>query len=127
MQIGTRFIAAKECGVPQHYKDLVLKATDTSTIVTGRRLGHTVRSLKTPFSRHYAQVEYTDISDGELEALGVGSLRKAAIDGDEKGGCYLAGQSAGLVKREQTAAEIIADVMREAEELLRGAGRFLTD
>lgn len=127
VQMGTRFIAAKECGVPQHYKDLVLKATDTSTIVTGRRLGHTVRSLKTPFSRRYAQVEYTDISDGELEALGVGSLRKAAIDGDEKGGCYLAGQSAGLVKREQTAAEIIADVMREAEELLRGAGRFLTD
>ena len=127
VQMGTRFIAAKECGVPQHYKDLVLKASDTSTIVTGRRLGHTVRSLKTPYSRHYAQVEYTDISDEDLEALGVGSLRKAAIDGDEKGGCYLAGQIAGLVKEEQTAAEIVEDVVREAEEILRGADRWLTD
>ncbi len=127
VQIGTRFIAAKECGVPQHYKDLILKATDTSTVVTGRRLGHAVRSLKTPYSRHYAQVEYTSISDEELEALGVGALRKAAIDGDEKGGCYLAGQSAGLVKREETAAQILEDVVRGAEELLRGAARYLTE
>ena len=127
IQMGTRFLAAKECGVPQHYKDLVLKASDTSTIVTGRRLGHTVRSLKTPYSRHYAQVEYTDISDGELEALGVGSLRKAAIDGDEKGGCYLAGQIAGMVKKEQTAAEIIEEVIGEAEAILRSANRFLAE
>ena len=125
IQMGTRFLTAKECGVPAHYKELILKATDTSTIVTGRRLGHTVRSLKTPYSRHYAQVEYTDISDEELEALGVGSLRRAAIDGDEKGGCYLAGQIAGMVKAEQTAAEILEDVMRGAEEALSSAAAYL--
>ena len=125
VQMGTRFIAAAECGVPAHYKNLILKASDTSTIVTGRRLGHAVRSLKTPFSRHYAQVEYTDISDEELEALGVGSLRRAAIDADEKGGCYLAGQSAGMVKAVETAAEIIADVMRGAEAALASAADFL--
>ena len=125
VQMGTRFLVAKECGVPQHYKDLVLKASDTSTIVTGRRLGHTVRSLKTPYSRHYAQVEYTDISDEDLEALGVGSLRKAAKLGDEKGGCYLAGQIAGMVKKEQTAEEIIKEVCDEAEEILRNANRFV--
>ena len=125
IQMGTRFLTAKECGVPAHYKELILKATDTSTIVTGRRLGHTVRSLKTPYSRHYAQVEYTDISDEELEARGVGSLRRAAIDGDEKGGCYLAGQIAGLVKAEQTAAEIIEDVMRGAEAALSSAAGYL--
>ncbi|MBO7405109.1 MAG: nitronate monooxygenase [Clostridia bacterium] len=125
VQMGTRFLVAKECGVPQHYKDLVLKASDTSTIVTGRRLGHTVRSLKTPYSRHYAQVEYTDISDEELEALGVGSLRRAAIDGDEKGGCYLAGQIAGMVRAEQTAAEILEDVMLGAEEALASAAAYL--
>ena len=72
-------------------------------------------------------MEYTSISDEELEALGVGALRKAAIDGDEKGGCYLAGQSAGLVKREETAAQILEDVVRGAEELLRGAARYLTE
>ena len=125
VQMGTRFLVAKECGVPQHYKDLVLKASDTSTIVTGRRLGHTVRSLKTPYSRRYAQVEYTDISDEELEALGVGSLRRAAIDGDEKGGCYLAGQIAGMVRAEQTAAEILEDVMLGAEEALASAAAYL--
>jgi enoyl-[acyl-carrier protein] reductase II len=124
VQMGTRFLVAKECSVPQHYKDLILKASDTSTIVTGRRLGHTVRSLKTPYSRHYAQVEYTDISDEELEALGVGSLRRAAIDGDEKGGCYLAGQIAGMVKAEQTAAEILEDVMRGAETALASAAAY---
>ena len=126
VQMGTRFLAALECGVPQKYKDLVLKASDTSTIVTGRRLGHTVRSLKTPFSRRYAQVEYTDISDEELEAFGVGSLRKAAIDGDEKGGCFLAGEIAGMVKKEQSAREIVEETVREAEELLRGAAGFLS-
>ncbi|MBQ3637288.1 MAG: nitronate monooxygenase [Clostridia bacterium] len=126
VQMGTRFLSAFECGVPQKYKDLVLKASDTSTIVTGRRLGHTVRSLKTPFSRRYAQVEYTDISDEELEAFGVGSLRKAAIDGDEKGGCFLAGEIAGMVKKEQSAREIVEETVREAEELLRGAAGFLS-
>ena len=125
VQMGTRFIVAKECGVPEHYKNLIIKASDTSTIVTGRRLGHAVRSLKTPYSRHYAQVEYTDISDEELEALGVGSLRRAAIDGDEKGGCYLAGQIAGMVKAEETAAEIIEDVIRGAEEVLSSAAKYL--
>jgi len=125
VQMGTRFLVAKECGVPDHYKKLVLKASDTATIVTGRRLGHTVRSLKTPYSRHYAQVEYTDISDEDLEALGVGSLRRAAIDGDEKGGCYLAGEIAGMVKKEETAAEIIEDVMRGAEAALAAASGYL--
>ena len=126
VQMGTRFLSAFECGVPQKYKDLVLKASDTSTIVTGRRLGHTVRSLKTPFSRRYAQVEYTDISDEELEAFAVGSLRKAAIDGDERGGCFLAGEIAGMVKKEQSAREIVEETVREAEELLRGAAGFLS-
>ena len=126
VQMGTRFLSAFECGVPQKYKDLVLKASDTSTIVTGRRLGHTVRSLKTPFSRRYAQVEYTDISDEELEAFAVGSLRKAAIDGDEKGGCFLAGEIAGMVKKEQSAREIVEETVRESEELLRGAAGFLS-
>ena len=125
VQLGTRFLAAEECGIHPHYKELVLKASDTSTIVTGRRLGHPVRSLKTPYSRNYAKLEYTDISAEELEALGVGSLRKAAADGDEKEGCYIAGQIAGMVDRVQTAAEIIEEIMTEAEQVLRNAVNFL--
>jgi len=120
VQVGTRFLVAKECGVHQKYKDKILKAKDIDTIVTGRRLGHPVRALKTPFTREFYSKEYdSSISDEELEAFGVGALRLAAVEGDEKRGSFLAGQIAGLVKSEQTAKEIIEEMMAEAEELLQ--------
>ena len=125
VQMGTRFLTAAECPVHPHYKELVLKAGDISTIVTGRRLGHPVRSLKTPYSRRYAKAEYTDIDDETLEQMGVGALRKGAVEGDEKDGCYLAGQIAGLVKKEQTAAEILQEVCAEAEAILAGAAKYI--
>ena len=118
VQIGTRFLAAAECGIAEEYKERVLKAKDTSTIVTGRRLGHPVRSLKSAFSRAYAKAEYTDISDEAREAMAVGTLRAAVVDGDPKKGCFLAGQISGLVSKEQPAAEIIAEIMTQAEALL---------
>ena len=91
VQVGTRFLVAKECGVHQNYKDKVLKAKDIDTIATGRRLGHPVRSLKTRFSREYMKKEYDpSVTSEELEALGVGALRKAAVDGNEAECCFLA-------------------------------------
>ena len=119
VQIGTRFLVAEECSIHPEYKARVLKAKDSSTIVTGRRLGHPVRSLKTAFSRAYAKAEYTDISDEDLEAMAVGTLRAAVVDGDAKKGCFLAGQVSGMVGREQPAAEIVAEIMAEAEALLK--------
>ena len=119
MQIGTRFLVAEECSIHPEYKARVLKAKDSSTIVTGRRLGHPVRSLKTAFSRAYAKAEYSDISDEDLEAMAVGTLRAAVVDGDAKKGCFLAGQISGMVDREQPAAEIVAEIMAEAEALLK--------
>ena len=118
VQIGTRFLTAEECSIAEEYKERVLKAKDTSTVVTGRRLGHPVRSLKSAFSRAYAKAEYTDISDEALEAMAVGTLRAAVVDGDPKKGCFLAGQISGLVNKEQPAAEIIAEIMTQAEALL---------
>lgn len=118
VQIGTRFLAATECAIHPEYKARVLKAKDSSTVVTGRRLGHPVRSLKSPFSRAYAKAEYSDISDEDLEAMAVGTLRAAVVDGDGKKGCFLAGQVSGLVNQEQSAAEIIAEIMAQAEALL---------
>lgn len=118
VQIGTRFLAATECAIHPEYKARVLKAKDSSTVVTGRRLGHPVRSLKSPFSRAYAKAEYSDISDEDLEAMAVGTLRAAVVDGDGKKGCFLAGQISGLVNQEQSAAEIIAEIMAQAETLL---------
>ena len=102
-----------------------MKANDTSTIVTGRRLGHPVRSLKTPFSRNYAKLEYTDISNEDLENLAVGSLRAAVVDGDGTKGSFLAGQISGMVNKEQSAKEIIDEIFSEAENILNGAVKWV--
>lgn len=118
VQIGTRFLLANECSIHPDYKDRLLKAKDSSTVVTGRRLGHPVRSLKSPFSRGYAKAEYTDISDEDLEAMAVGTLRAAVVDGDAKRGCFLAGQISGMLTKEQPAAEIVTEIITEAEKLL---------
>ncbi len=125
VQLGTRFLVAKECSVHQNYKNKVLKAGDISTIVTGKRLGHPVRSIKTPFSRAYAKAEYSSISDEDLEKMAVGSLRLAAKDGDEKNGCFLAGQIAGMVNKEQSAKEIIEEICTEAQNILKGAAKWV--
>jgi enoyl-[acyl-carrier protein] reductase II len=125
IQIGTRFLAAYECTVSREYKDKLLKANDTATIVTGRRLGHPVRSLKSPFSRNYAKAEYTSISDDELENMAVGSLKAAVVDGDNQKGCFLAGQISGLVNKEQSASEMIKEIFDEAENILNGAKKWV--
>lgn len=126
VQLGTRFLVAKECNVHQNYKNKVLKAKDIDTISTGKRLGHPVRSLKTPFSRDFFSKEYdSSVSNEELEAFGVGALRLAAVEGDEKRGSFLCGQIAGLVKQEQTAKEMIEELFTQAQEILNGAAKWV--
>ena len=96
-----------------------------SIIATGKRLGHPVRSLKNAYSREYFKKEYdASVTDADLEAFGGGVLYKAAKEGDEKGGCFLAGQIAGLVTQEQPAATIVREVCDEAEQLLKGAAAW---
>ena len=121
VQMGTRFLSAAECGIHPIYKEKILKATDLCTMVTGRRLGHPVRSLRTPFARDYAKAEYGGVPDDALESLGTGALRLAVQEGDKEKGCFLAGQIAAMVKQEQPAAQIIKEVVEEAEPLLRNA------
>lgn len=119
VQVGTRFLVAKECTVSPVYKEKVIKAKDRDTIATGRRLGHPVRSLKTPFSRLYAKLEYDHtITNEELEAKGAGALRMAVVEGDEQNGCFMAGQCAAMVTREQTCLEIITEMFNEAEHIV---------
>ena len=121
VQMGTRFLVAAECGVHPNYKAKVLKASDIDTIVTGRKLGHPVRSLKTSFSRNFFMKENDpSISNEELESAGIGALRAAAVDGDDVKGCFIAGQIAGMVNKEQSAKEIIDELVSQAEELLKG-------
>ncbi len=125
VQVGTRFLVAQECGVHPNYKKKVLKANDISTMVTGKRLGHPVRQIKNPFAKDFLKAEYSPISDEELEALGRGALYRAAVEGNEKTGDFLAGQIAGMVSKEQPAGEIIREMFQEAEEVLKNAGKWL--
>jgi enoyl-[acyl-carrier protein] reductase II len=126
VQVGTRFLVAKECAIHQNFKDMVIKAKDIDTIVTGKRLGHPVRALKNPFTREYLKQEYdSGVSNEELEKLGVGTLRLATVEGDVRGGTFLAGQVSGMIKREQTAEEIITEMFTQAEEILKGVGQWI--
>lgn len=126
VQVGTRFLSAKECTISQVYKDKILKAKDLDTIVTGEKLGDAVRSLRTPFSKEFEKKENNaSISREELEKFGAGALRRAAREGDAQNGCFLAGECAGLVNQEQPAKEIIKEMFGEAEKILGGAAKWV--
>ncbi|MEG1826036.1 MAG: nitronate monooxygenase [Gordonibacter sp.] len=117
VQIGTRFLTVDECTIADAYKDKVIKAKDSDTIVTGRGSGHPVRCLKNAFSRKARKLEDDLAANGdELEALYVGSLVRA-IDGDVDNGTMMAGQSAALVYERKAAAQVVAELMAEAQAL----------
>ncbi len=125
VQMGTRFLSAEECNIHPTYKEKILKANDLATMVTGKRLGHPVRSLRTAFARNYSKAEYSGIDDAELEQMGVGALRLAVQEGDADHGCFLSGQVAAMVHEIQPAAEIVRSVMEEAEPILKGACKWV--
>jgi enoyl-[acyl-carrier protein] reductase II len=119
VQMGTRFLTAKECGVHPNYKEKVLKAKDRDTIVTGKSLGHPVRALKNHMTREFLEKENDkNTTPAELEQMGAGALRRAAIDGDVRTGSCMCGQIAGLVKTEDTCQEIITGICNDAYELM---------
>ena len=125
IQMGTRFLSAEECTIHPTYKEKIVKANDLCTMVTGKRLGHPVRSLRTQFARNYSKAEYGGMPDEELEALGTGALRKAVQEGDVKDGCFLSGQIAAMVNKVEPAADIVRDVMEGAEAVLKGAAKWV--
>ncbi len=121
IQVGTRFLAAEECTAHEEYKQKILKATDISTIVTGKTLGHPVRSLKTPFSKSFAKMEADpNVTPEEILAFGTGALRKAVKEGD-RNGSYMAGECAGMVKKIEPAKAIVEDLILGAEKVIRSA------
>ena len=125
VQMGTRFLAAEECTISPVYREKILKAKDLDTMVTGKRLGHPVRSLRTPFARAYWKAETGGASDETLEAMGAGALGRAVREGDVQNGCFLAGQCAAMVRAVQPAAEILREVSAQAETLLKGASQWV--
>ena len=122
VQCGTRFLSAFECGIHENYKQKVIGARDIDTQVTGRRLGHPVRALRNPFVNRFAAMERDPaVSDEQLSAFGTGAVRKAAVDGNLQEGSFLAGQIAAMVRKEQSAQEIVEEMMRETEAILSRA------
>ena len=120
VQMGTRFVAAEESIVHQNYKDRIIKAKDIDSQVTGMSTGHPVRSLRNQMTREYLRLEKEGAPFEELEMLTLGSLRKAVQEGDVVNGTVMAGQIAGLVKKQQSCRAIIEEIMEEADKLLGG-------
>ena len=118
VQIGTRFVVAKESIVNEKYKERIIKAKDIDSAVTGRSHGHPVRCLRNQMTREYNRLEAEGKSFEELEYLTLGSLRKAVMEGDVVNGTVMAGQIAGLISKEQTCKEMIEEMMAQAETLL---------
>lgn len=119
VQMGTRFIVARESIVHDNYKQKVIAAKDIDTAVTGRSTGHPIRCIRNKTTREYLKLEKEGASFEELEKLTLGGLRKAVVEGDVIEGSVMAGQIAGLVKKEQTCAEMIQEIMTQAEKLLK--------
>ncbi len=119
IQMGTRFLAAKECNVHPKYKEKILKARFSNVTVTGITTGHPVRLIENKLTREFEKLEFSGASKEELEELGRGRLRLAAEKGDVEWGSVMAGQVVGYVNKEETAEEIIKDVMEGAEKTIK--------
>ena len=118
VQMGTRFVVAKESIVHDNYKERIIKAKDIDSTVTGRSHGHPVRCLRNQMTREYIKLEQEGKSFEELEYLTLGALRKAVQEGDVKNGTLMAGQIAGMISKEQSCKEMIEEMMQQASALL---------
>jgi len=122
-QLGTRFLVATECIVHENYKKAVIKAKDIDSVITGQITGHPVRSLRNKMTTAFIELEKqeakNDVPDiARIEEMGAGALRRAVIEGDMQGGTVMAGQIAALVKKEQSAEEIIQEIWSEYRGLI---------
>jgi len=119
VQIGTAFLVAEECPIHENYKNAVLEAKDNDTVVTGRIAGTPVRILKNSMAREYVKKEKQGATVEELEMYTLGSLRRAVFDGDTKTGSLMAGQTAGQLKKIQSAGEIMDSIYMEYLETVK--------
>ena len=124
VQVGTRFMCAEECTVHPAIKDQVVKAKDRDTVVTGRSTGHPVRVIKNKLAREIMELDKQNDGDA-IEALGTGKLAAAMRDGDVSMGSVMAGQASAMVCRIEPAADIVTEMMRDAEAVMTSlASRF---
>lgn len=118
VQIGTRFCVATEAITHANYKERIIKAKDIDSEVTGMSHGHPIRCIRNNMTKEYVRLEKEGAGFEELEHLTLGSLRKAVMEGDVTNGTVMAGQIAGMIKKEQTCQEMITEIMEEGSRLL---------
>lgn len=116
VQIGTRFLATDECPVHENFKLACLKAKDRDTVVTGRRNGAPVRSIKNKMIKEYQRLEDENVDRDVLEELTLGSLRKAVQEGDTENGSVMAGQITGMITEIKPVDALIQEMMTQATE-----------
>lgn len=122
IQVGTRFVVSKESNAHDNFKKSILKANDIATVVTGQITGHPVRVLRNKLTREYLDLERAQTSLAEpdfteMDQLATGALRRAVVEGDTDTGSMMAGQIAGLVKKEETVEEMIKDYVTVAKDV----------
>ncbi|MHB1545260.1 MAG: enoyl-[acyl-carrier-protein] reductase FabK [bacterium] len=125
IQMGTRFLATKECHIHQNWKDMVVKASDRDTVVTGRPTGHPVRVLKNRLAKMFLELEEKCAPVSEYEKLGTGKLKAASVDGDVEMGSFMSGQIAGLIKEEKTVKEVIEEIVSQTEDFIKNMVKFI--
>ena len=125
IQMGTRFLATKECHIHQNWKDMVVKASDRDTVVTGRPTGHPVRVLKNSLAKMFLELEEKCAPVSEYEKLGTGKLKAASVDGDVEMGSLMSGQIAGLIKEEKTVKEVIEEIVSQTEDFIKNMTKFI--
>ena len=111
IQMGSRFVMSKECIAHPNYKEIVLKAKDRSTVVTGRTLGHPVRVIANKLTKQFFEMEAAGASNEELEQLGTGKLHLATHKGDVENGSVMIGQISGMLDDIKSVQEIIDDIV----------------
>lgn len=116
VQVGTILLTADECPVHENYRQAVIDAKDTDTVVTGRSVSAPVRIKKNQMSTNYLKLEKEGAQREELEKLTLGSLRRAVFDGDIETGSLMMGQIAGLIKNKRSLAQILLDMTNDAKK-----------
>lgn len=117
VQIGTALLVSEECPIHINYKNALIKASDTDTVVTGRSLSAPVRILKNKMAREYVRLEKESANREELEKITLGGLRRAVFEGDTETGSLMAGQISGQLTQIRPVAVILEEMYRECIEL----------
>jgi enoyl-[acyl-carrier protein] reductase II len=118
VQIGTRFVATRECIAHQKVKEAIVEAIDTGTAISGRKLGPT-RGLKNELTTKVLEMESHGASAEELQSfIGARRARMGKLDGDLVEGEVYCGAAAGIIKGIVSAGEVVREIVEGAEAVL---------